>query len=172
MADRTSRLVTGTFVIYETDGPDAGGTPDARPLVGLVVQFAPDQEISKETYPDRIAFHAPIFGVTDSQGRLTSPDGTLGIRVPTSNPGGILYKVTVIPPDGSQVRPYKFKLFIDYSDLPLVFNEAVPEVTRITEIMAGFGPPGADKVEVAYFDLLDVNGDGVMLYAPAALGGS
>ena len=116
MADRTSRLVTGTFVVYETDGPDAGSAPDARPLVGLVVQFTPQQAHTTETGPARMAFHAPIFGVTDSQGRLTSPDGTLGVRVPTSMPEGFQYSVRVIPPDGSMALPYTFFTVIPAGD--------------------------------------------------------
>ena len=137
MADRTSRLVTGTFVIYETDGPDAGNAPDARPLVGLVVQFTPQQRHTTEAEPARMAFHAPIFGVTDSQGRLTSPDGTLGVRVPTSMPEGFTYSVRVIPPDGSMALPYTFFTVIptgtgawDISTLPAL-NVSIPPLGTV-----------------------------------------
>ena len=131
MADRSSRLVTSTFVLYETDGPDFGNAPDARPLVGLVVQFTPQRAHTTEAEPARMAFHAPIFGVTDSLGRLTSPGGTLGVRVPTSMPEGFQYSVRVIPPDGSMALPYTFYTVIpagdgvwDISNLPALSSPA------------------------------------------------
>ena len=138
MANRASRLVTGTFIIYETDGPDAGNEPDPRPLVGLVLQFTPRQQITAEVGPNRVAYIAPIFGITDSQGRITSPDGSLGVRVPTSMPEGFTYDVRVIPPDGSYALPYTFYTVIpagdetwDISSLPALNIGSLPTLGTV-----------------------------------------
>ena len=124
---RPTRLITGKFFSYTSDGPDALGEPDEPPMVGLIVQFTPQVPITLEKSPKRVAFMQPIFGVTNEYGDLKAPDGILGFRVPVSTPENFSYSVRIIPPDGSQAMPYTFYTLVtpgsdpwDMSDIPMI----------------------------------------------------
>ena len=123
---RTSRLVTGKFVTYTVDGPDADNLPDEVPVVGLVVQLTPSVDKVPELTVPQTAFLRSYVGITNSAGVLVSSDGTTGLRVPVTSPENFTYKVVIVPPDGSQQSPYEFSVLVPAGSGNFDLTTAIP----------------------------------------------
>lgn len=123
---RSSRLVTGKFVTYTVDGPDADTLPDEVPVVGLVVQLTPSVDKVSELAVPQTAFLRSYTGVTNSAGVLVSPDGTTGVRVPVTSPENFTYNVLIVPPDGSYAMPYSFSVLIPADSGNFDLTAAIP----------------------------------------------
>ena len=123
---RSSRLVTGKFVTYTVDGPDAGTLPDEVPVVGLVVQLTPSVDKVSELAVPQTAFLRSYTGTTDSSGVLISKDGSTGLRVPVTSPENFTYDVLIAPPDGSYSKPYHFRVLIPASASSFDLTTAIP----------------------------------------------
>ena len=165
-----NRVVTARFSVAVNDGADGDQVFDNLYLSGVVVQFIPQPNFIVDS--GVTTFLTTIEGVTDSTGHLKSSDGQIGVPLPVRDPaeGVMVYKVNVIPPDGSPLHPYRSEIPIppglgslDISDL---VEWALSPAKYPAGIMAGFGPPQPIHAGSAYFDLNDVNAEGVMLYVP------
>ena len=119
---RATRLVTGKFVTYELGGSSATEVP----VVDLVVQINTPREYLKDLAVPQTAFLPTYEGRTDSSGTLVSPSGSIGIRVPVTNPENFTYDVRIIPPDASQARPYEFRVLIPSGSGSFDITEAIP----------------------------------------------
>lgn len=83
-AEITYGHVTGRFIAAWTDGPDAGRTPDPRPLEGLTVKITPKVQVR------RLAGASPVLVATmpvtckvDDDGRLIDEQGNPGVWLVT-----------------------------------------------------------------------------------------
>ena len=164
-----NRVVTARFSVAVNDGLDPGQSFDNPYLSGVTAQFVPRQD----WLPDGTTtmFLTTIEGTTDSTGHLRSLDGSIGVSLPIRDPleGVTIYKVRVIPPDGATLRPYEFPLYLTPGDAPIDIStvaDAFPSVAYPGGIIAGFAPPAPRHRDGVYFDLTDVNSEGVLMYLP------
>lgn len=166
----TNRLITGRFTVAVSDGADGDQVFDNPHLSGVVVQFIPQPNFIVDS--GVTTFLTTIEGVTDSTGHLKSSDGQIGVPLPVCDPaeGVMVYKVHVIPPDGSQLHPYRSEIPIPPGSGSLDISDLVDWVLSPAKypagIVAGLGPPQPRHAGSAYFDLTDVTSEGVMFWLP------
>lgn len=140
----TNRLITGRFTVAVSDGSDGDQVFDNLHLSGVVVQFIPQPNFIVDS--GVTTFLTTIEGITDSTGHLKSSDGQIGVPLPVRDPaeGVMVYKVHVIPPDGSQLHPYTFFLSVGPGTGSLDISTSAdlfPMNPGMIELWVGDAPP-------------------------------
>lgn len=137
---------------------DTGQEFDNVYLGGVVVQFIPWQD----WIPDGslTTFLTTISGSSDISGHLRGVDGSIGVSLPVRDPaeGLTAYRVRVIPPDGSTLRPYEFNLGVAPGDTPLDISSTTgvfPMNPGVVELWVGDITPPNEAEGVWWMDVTD-----------------
>ena len=153
-----SRLVTGRFSVAVNDGLDSDQVFDNLYLSGVVVQFIaqPMRLLDGTT----TTFLTSYEGITDSSGHLRGEDGQIGVSVPVRDPaeGTTLYKVRVIPPDGSKLAPYEFWLTVAPGSTSLDISSTAgifPGNPGLIELWVGETPPPNEAEGIWWIETTD-----------------
>ena len=154
----TNRLVTGRFTVAVSDGSDGNQVFDNPYLSGVVVQFIPQPNFIVDS--GVTTFLTTIEGVTDGTGHLKSSDGQVGVSVPVRDPaeGTTLYKVRVIPPDGSKLAPYEFWLTVAPGSTSLDISSTAgifPGNPGLIELWVGETPPPNEAEGIWWIETTD-----------------
>lgn len=131
--------ITGRFVTFRADGPDAGDTPDEVPLSGTVTLTPSVNLVRFPTLdPPRIAAISSITAQVVS-GELKSPDGTGGLFViatdqPLGQPDTVQWKAT-FNLAGASTQP-----------APVTFNVPAGGVVDLVTVIPAAPAPGTVTV--------------------------
>ena len=152
-----SRTVTARFSMAVNDGIDANSTFDNILISDVTVQFIPTREYVIDG--TTTTFFTTIEAKTNGSGRIVNPnDDTIGVKVPVWDPaeGVTTYRVRVIPPDGSRIRPYEFMLALSPGDTPVDITttaDLIPSNSEITVFWVGATPPTSAANGVYWLDI-------------------